>query len=193
MLIRYARVSTKEQHESLEAQVRELEHQGCQRVFTDVASGAKASREGLDAACDYARDGDTILVTRLDRLGRTMLDTLRTLKALDDRQIRVKALDLDLDTGTPSGKLVVHVVAALAEWERDILRERTREGLEHARRHGRMGGRPPAMKPQDVIAARAALDAGLSMEDVARMHGVSRWTVRRYVDALNDEAVSKAI
>lgn len=100
---------------------------------------------GLEQAKEYARQGDTIVVTRLDWLGRFTLDTLKTIKELDERGIRIEALDTQLDTSTPAGRLVLSVIASLAEWERDLLIERTHEGLAHARAQGRFGGRPPKL------------------------------------------------
>lgn len=179
MRLGYARVSTKGQQESLEEQRGSLIRKGCDRVFSDVASGARAERPGLAALMDHARPGDVVVVTRLDRLGRTTVDTLRTLTDLDERGIGVTALDLDLDTTTAAGRLVVRVMASLAEWERDLLIERTREGLEAARRQGRVGGRPRVLDEKDQAAILAALDAGLSVGDVAQMHGVSRRTISR--------------
>lgn len=180
----YARTSTSGQAESLEAQRIALEAAGCKRVFTDIASGARADRPGLARALDVARDGDELVVTRLDRLGRSTVDTLRTIRTLDDRGVRIIAQDLDLDTATPGGRLVVTVLAALAEWERDTLRERTKAGLDHARSQGRIGGRPRALTGETADAALAALRGGMAVADVARVHGVSRWTIAR----LRDEA-----
>ena len=175
----YARVSTRVQADALSEQRRRLVQKGCDRVFSDVASGVKAERPGLVDLVDHARPGDEVIVTRLDRLGRTTVDTLRTLTELDEKGIGVKALDLDLDTTTAAGRLVVRVMAALGEWERDLLIERTREGLEAARKQGRVGGRPRALEEKDQAAIRAALEAGLSVADVARMHGVSVRTISR--------------
>lgn len=143
MKVGYACVSTPAQVESLRSQSLELEAAGCERVFTDVASGARADRPGLAAAVAYLREGDTLTVTHLDRLGRTTVDTLKTVRDLDARGIRVTARDLELDTATPAGKLVVSVLASLAEWERDTLRERTQAGPAHARAQGRHGGARP--------------------------------------------------
>lgn len=179
-LIGYARVSTSSQLESLDDQRARLVHIGCARVFHDVASGARASRPGLDALRDYVRSGDTIVVTRLDRLGRSTLDTLTTLHALDTHGVRVRALDLDLDTTTPAGRMVVSVMAALAEHERDLLRERTRDGLAHARARGRVGGRRPVLTKKQVEAIEAVLETdALSLSDIAAMYGVSPRTISR--------------
>lgn len=179
MKIGYARVSTREQTASLDEQRERLTQLGAVRVFEDVASGARADRPGLAAARDFMRDGDTLTVTRLDRLGRSMLDTLTTLRDLDAAGIRVRALDLNLDTGTAAGRMVVHVMAALSEYERELLAERTREGLAHARAQGRTGGRHHALSATEQQAARAALDAGMSVHDVAALHGVSARTIQR--------------
>lgn len=175
----YARVSTRDQRASLDTQREALEAIGCAKVFTDVASGAKASRPGLDAAKDYVREGDILVVTRVDRLGRTAYDTLKTIKELDEAGVRIEAQKEALDTGTPAGRLVVTVMAGLAEWERDILRERTREGLAHARANGRAGGRPAALTGPARDAALAQLAGGMPASQVAAFHGVSRWTIYR--------------
>lgn len=187
--IGYARVSTREQQDSLEAQRAALEAAGCTRIFSDTASGARSDRPGLAHTLDVLRQDDELVVTRLDRLGRSTIDTLRTIRALDDAGVRIVAQDLDLDTGTPAGRLVVTVLAALAEWERDTLRERTREGLAHARSQGRVGGRPRALTGETADAALAALRGGMPVAEVARVHGVSRWTIARLRDqAAQDDA-----
>lgn len=152
---------------------------GCRRIYKDVASGAKASRTELSKALDYARDGDTIVVTRLDRLGRTTLDTLRTVQVLDQRNIKVQALDIDLDTFTPAGRLVLKMIASLAKWERDVLIERTKEGPAHARSQGRIGGRPPKLTTDQQQAALNLLSDGKSESQVAKIFNVSRPTIAR--------------
>lgn len=177
-LVGYARVSTASQAESLAEQRDRLHQLGAVRVFEDVASGARADRPGLAAARDFLRAGDTLTVTRLDRLGRSMLDTLTTLHELDTAGVRVRALDLDLDTDTPAGRMVVHVMSALSEWERDMIRARTREGLAHARAQGRRGGRRRVLTDQQVTAIEAAAGT-VSNADLAAMHGVSLRTISR--------------
>jgi DNA invertase Pin-like site-specific DNA recombinase len=181
MKIGYARVSTKAQQESLATQRETLETAGCQKVFHDVASGVKAYRPGLTAAIDYLRPDDTLIVTRIDRLGRSMLDALKTLLDLDERGIRVQAQDVGLDTGTAMGKFVVHVNLALAQMEREQMIERTREGIEHARKNGRLPGPKPKLTGHKKAAAIAAVKSGMSMTEVGRLYGVSRWTVQRAV------------
>ena len=177
-LVGYARVSTASQAESLAEQRDRLHQLGAVRVFEDVASGARADRPGLAAARDFLRAGDTLTVTRLDRLGRSMLDTLTTLHELDTASVRVRALDLDLDTDTPAGRMVVHVMAALSEWERQTIRARTLEGLAHARAQGRHGGRRRVLTDQQVTAIEAAAGT-VSNADLAAMHGVSVRTISR--------------
>lgn len=179
MLIGYCRISTPEQAESLVNQEKQLQEHGCEKIFTDVASGTKAHRPGLQAALDYAREGETIVVTRLDRLGRTTLDTLRTVQKLDERGIKIQALDVNLDTATPAGRLVLNVIASLAQWERDLLVERTKEGLAYARSQGRVGGRPPALSEDGKKAVIAAIEQGMSENQVAQTFNVSRSTVSR--------------
>ena len=177
-LVGYARVSTASQAESLAEQRDRLHQLGAVRVFEDVASGARADRPGLAAARDFLRAGDTLTVTRLDRLGRSMLDTLTTLHELAETGVRVRALDLDLDTGTAAGRMVVNVMSALAEYERQLLIERTNEGLAHARAQGRHGGRRRVLTDQQVTAIEAAAGT-VSNADLAAMHGVSLRTISR--------------
>ena len=177
-LVGYARVSTASQAESLAEQRDRLHQLGAVRVFEDVASGARADRPGLAAARDFLRAGDTLTVTRLDRLGRSMLDTLTTLHELAETGVRVRALDLDLDTGTAAGRMVVNVMSALAEYERQLLIERTNEGLAHARAQGRHGGRRRVLTDQQVTAIEAAAGT-ISNADLAAMHGVSLRTISR--------------
>ena len=180
MIVGYARISTRAQGESLATQREALTAAGATRVYEDTISGARSSRPGLDMALDHGlRDGDVLMVTRLDRLGRSTVDTLRTVQHLDTQGVTLRALDMDLDTSTPAGRLVVAVLASLAQWERETMIERTREGLAHARKQGRTGGRPHALSATEQQAARAALDAGMTVRDVAALHGVSVRTIQR--------------
>lgn len=179
MKIGYARVSTREQAASLDTQRAALTAAGCERVFEDTISGARSSRPGLDAALDYVRSADVLVVTRLDRLGRSTLDTIKTVDALTQQNVRVEILALGLDSGTTEGRLMIRIMSALAEQELELIRERTRAGLEHARQNGRHGGRKPALTPAGKDAALAALAGGMTEQAVADFHGVSRSTITR--------------
>ncbi|WP_237236705.1 recombinase family protein [Rothia nasimurium] len=179
MRIGYARVSTQNQQESLIIQKKSLENFGCEKIYTDQISGAQSERPGLKAALAYARENDSIVVTRLDRLGRSTVDILRTVQELDSRGITIEALDTKLDTRTPAGRLVLSVLASMAEFERNLIVERTREGLAHARSQGRVGGRRPKLDKTQQQAVLAAIESGLSESQVAQSFGVSRSTITR--------------
>src|SRR2546423_6930213 len=140
MLIGYARVSTTDQ--TLDLQKDALEKAGCSHVFTDTISGATTERPGLEKAFAYLRQGDTLVVWRLDRLGRTLKHLIETITDFNKRHIGFKSLTENIDTTTPGGKLIFHVFGSLAEFERDLIRERTQAGLLAARARGRQGGRP---------------------------------------------------
>src|SRR5512143_1215172 len=142
MLVGYARVSTLEQ--TLALQQDALTQAGCERIFTDTASGSLTDRPGLTEALDFARPGDTLVVWRLDRLGRSLRHLIDTVALLQERGIGLKSLQEQLDTTTSGGKLVFHVFGALAEFERDLIRERTQAGVMAARARGRLGGHPRA-------------------------------------------------
>lgn len=187
MKIGYARVSTKDQYESLIAQEKILREAGCQEVYKEVASGVKTGRPELIAALRASREGDTLIVTRLDRLGRSTLETLKTVYEIDKKGVRVQALDLDLDTRTPAGRMVLSVITSLAQWERDTLVERTKEGLAHARKNGRIGGRPAALSSTQREAAVAALEKGMSITQTAKTFGVSDSTISRLKRIMREE------
>src|SRR2546428_930667 len=143
MLIGYARVSTQDQ--TIHLQKDALEKIGCTKIFTDTISGAKAGRPGLTEALAYVREGDTLVVWRLDRLGRSLKHLIETITALNNRKIGFKSIQENIDTTTSGGKLIFHIFGALAEFERDIIKERTQAGLQAARARGRLGGRPKAL------------------------------------------------
>ena len=187
MKVGYARVSTARQNESLETQREALEAAGCARVFEDVLSGARAARPGLRAALDFMRDEDVLVVTRLDRLGRTALDTLRTIEKLAQQDVAVIVLKPELDTRTKEGKLMVTFMSGLAEFERDLLIERTKEGVAHARAEGRVAGPKPKLSAEQVRMARVSIDAGQSVAAVARSLGVSRPTLYRALERQTDQ------
>ena len=152
MQIGYARVSTGDQN--LDLQRDALQKAGCDRILEDRASGAKAPRPGLDAALDYVRRGDTLVVWRLDRLGRSLKDLIQLVGELDERGIGLRSLHESIDTTSSSGKLVFHIFGALAEFERNLIRERTRAGLQAARARGRKGGPLCTTNPQNLLRTR---------------------------------------
>ena len=141
----------------------------------------------LDAARNHRRTGDALVVTRLGRLGRSRCDTLNTAIELADEGARLVLLDTGLDIATRKGRLMVGILSALAQQELEIIQERTRVGLEHARAQGRVGGRPQKLNPAQRAAALGALRGGLSVSDVAALHGVSRWTITRIRDAAAED------
>ncbi|MFW0168776.1 recombinase family protein [Rothia sp. P4278] len=179
MKLGYIRVSTPGQVESVRSQQQQLQQYGCEKIFTDIASGAQTARPAFREILSYARKKDSIVVTRLDRLGRSTVDTLKTVQELDQRGITIRALDTSLDTSTPQGRLVLSVLASLAQWERELLVERTKDGLAHARAQGRVGGRKPALDPEQQQAALSSLASGMSENQVAKAFGVSRATISR--------------
>ncbi len=180
MFIGYARVSTQEQNPK--AQIDALEAAGCERVFTETASGAQRDRPELRAALDYMRSGDTLVVWKLDRLARSLKQLIHTVEDLAERSIGLRSLTEQLDTTSPGGRLVFHIFGALAEFERAIIRERTMAGLEAARSQGRVGGRPPALSEKDLAAARALLsDPEITVTEIARRLGVNPSTLYRAI------------
>jgi DNA invertase Pin-like site-specific DNA recombinase len=180
MLIGYARVSTSDQ--TLDLQKDALRQAGCDRIFTDTASGAKAERIGLDEALNYVRAGDILVVWKLDRLGRSLPHLIETITGLNKWGIGFKSITESIDTTTPGGKLIFHIFGALAEFERDIIRERTQAGLTAARARGRRGGRPKSLTPKKAQMAQALYkDKNNSINDICRTLHISRATLYRYV------------
>ena len=180
MLIGYARVSTQDQ--TLNLQQDALEKAGCIKIYTDTASGAKAERKGLEEALSYVRAGDTLVVWRLDRLGRSLKDLIEKLTGLHNRNIGFKSLTENIDTTTPGGKLIFHMFGALAEFERDLIKERTHAGLQAARARGRKGGRPKILSEKKMAMARALYaDKNNSVEDICKTLNIGRTTLYRYL------------
>ncbi len=187
MLLGYARVSTTDQNPQL--QLDALNQTGCEKIYTDHASGAATARPKLDEMLHNARNGDSIIVWRLDRLGRSMKHLLDLTADLERRGIGLRSLNEQIDTTTANGRLIFHVMAALAEFERGLLSERTQAGLQAARAQGRVGGRPRALAPQ---AEQTVLDlraSGKTVTDIAATLKVSRATVYR---ALDDSRAERA-
>lgn len=178
MLIGYARVSTADQN--LDLQLDALEKAGCGRVFKDRQSGAVVKRPGLDEALSHLRPDDTLVVWKLDRLGRTARQLVVFVADLQTRGVSFQSLTDGIDTTTPAGRFFFHVMAALAEMERDLLRERTRAGLTAAKARGREGGRPPKLSDEQLAhAERLMTDPKVSHASIARTLGINRSTLYR--------------
>jgi DNA invertase Pin-like site-specific DNA recombinase len=182
MLIGYARISTQEQ--TLNLQQDTLTKAGCNKIFTDTASGAKTERKGLEEALSYVRKGDTLVVWRLDRLGRSLPHLIATMTDLEERGIGFKSLTENIDTTTSGGKLIFHIFGALAEFERNLIRERTQAGLIAARKRGRIGGRPKALTPRQIRIAQSLYDDPKnSIQEICRTLKISKVTLYRYIKA----------
>lgn len=178
MILGYARISTADQ--SLDAQADALTVAGAERIFADAIAGTARQRPELDRLLDQLRAGDVVVVAKYDRLARSLRDLLEIVEAIQARGAGFRSLAEDIDTTTPAGRLIFHVFASIAQFERERIVERTREGLEAARRRGRVGGRPPALTPaQREEARRMRDDEGRSVTEVARLFRVSPQTIRR--------------
>lgn len=174
----YARVSTTDQDAQLQHDA--LTAAGCYRIFTDTASGALQSRPELDKLFDHLRSGDTLVVWRLDRLGRSIRHLIDQLSDLQDRGIGFRSLQENIDTTTSGGRLVFHIFASLAEFERDLITERTNAGLAAARARGRTGGRPPLLTGDKLATARKLYgQQDLTVAQIGDILGVSRSTIYR--------------
>jgi DNA invertase Pin-like site-specific DNA recombinase len=179
MLIGYARVSTHEQ--TLALQQDALQKADCNKIFTDTASGAKTERKGLDEALDYVRKGDTLVVWRLDRLGRSLPHLITTLTGFEERGIGFKSLTENIDTTTSSGKLIFHIFGALAEFERNLIRERTTAGLTAARERGRIGGRPKVLAGRKLSIAQDLYDKRQPIPEILQTLKISKATLYRAI------------
>jgi DNA invertase Pin-like site-specific DNA recombinase len=177
----YARVSTEDQNLSL--QLDALGAATCARIFEEKITGTKADRPALANALDHVRAGDTLVVWRLDRLGRSLTELIHLMTTLEQRGVAFKSLTEQLDTTTSGGKLIFHIFAALAEFERNLIRERTQAGLAAARARGRRGGRPKRLDTPKKVAMAQALhdDKSNSINEICRTLGISRSTLYRYV------------
>jgi DNA invertase Pin-like site-specific DNA recombinase len=182
MQVGYARVSTQDQKPEL--QLDALKAVGCEKIFEEKASGAKRDRPELIAALDYLREGDTLVVWKLDRLARSLKQLIETVEMLEQRGIGFRSLTESIDTTTSGGRLIFHIFAALAEFERNIIRDRTTAGLDAARARGRVGGRPKALSEADLHAARALLaDPDITTRQIAVRLGVSLSTLYKHIPA----------
>src|SRR5688572_11341116 len=189
MDIGYARVSTGEQ--TLDLQLDALTKAGCGKVYRETASGAKADRPVLDDVLGYLRPGDTLVVWRLDRLGRSLKHLIEVVALLAERGIGFKSLTEQIDTTTPGGKLVFHVFGALAEFERDLIRERTQAGLAAARARGRKGGRPRKLADPKKLALAQRLynDGQTDVATICKTLGISRATLYRSIRLTRAEGI----
>ncbi|WP_265975341.1 recombinase family protein [Brucella intermedia] len=163
--IGYARVSTGDQDTAL--QLDALRKAGCEKLFEDTASGMKTDRPGLAEAKRYVRDGDTLTVWKLDRLGRSMKHLIEIVTELEAKGVGFRSITENIDTTTSGGRLVFHLFGALAQFERDLIRERTRAGLQAAEERGRRGGRQAVVTPEKLVKARQYLAAGLNVREAA--------------------------
>lgn len=181
-LIGYARVSTRDQ--TVAAQRDALRQAKCARIFEETALGAAREKPELTAALDCMREGDTLVVWKLDRLARSLRQLIETIEGLEQRGIGFRSLTEAIDTTTAGGRLTFQIFGALAEFERQIIRERTRAGLDAARARGRKPGRKPSLDARDLQAAKALLaDPEISVGDIARRLGVSQATLYRHLPA----------
>jgi len=181
MLIGYARVSTEDQ--TLALQIDALRVAGCERVFEDISSGSVVERVGLNQAIDQVREGDILVVWRLDRLGRSLTQLIALVTELARRDVGFRSLTEQIDTTTSSGKLVFHIFGALAEFERNLIRDRTRAGLAAARARGKFGGRPRLSNTEGKVqlASKLFADKTNTITDICRTLHISRASLYRYV------------
>jgi DNA invertase Pin-like site-specific DNA recombinase len=183
MLIGYARISTSDQ--SLDLQIDSLTQSGCEKIFKDTISGAKTDRPGLEAALSFCRQGDTLVVWKLDRLGRSLQHLIEVVGALEKRGVGFRSLQEALDTTSSGGKLIFHIFGAIAQFERDMIRDRTLAGLAAARARGRKGGRRKALTPKQIeIGKTLASDRNRSVNDICETLKISKATYYRYISPL---------
>jgi DNA invertase Pin-like site-specific DNA recombinase len=181
MLIGYARVSTNDQNLNLQKEA--LLKVGCEKIYEDKISGTTKQRPGLDKALDVLRAGDTLIVWKLDRLGRSIKNLISLISDLNSKDIHFKSITDSIDTSTPSGRFFFHIMASLAQMERELIAERTKAGLNAAKKLGRIGGRKRKMTKSKIIAAKKLLDSGIAPKDVAQNLGVSLATLYRWIPA----------
>ena len=189
MKIGYARVSTGLQN--LNLQEDRLNQYGCEKIFSDHISGAKSKRPGLDRAIEFARSGDTIVVWRLDRLGRNMEDLITLVNELNNRGVSFHSLEenITMDKSSSTGQLLFHLFAAFAEFERNLILERSSAGRIAARARGRYGGRPEKLNKRDLTLLKTLYDNGTPIKTIAEQWKVSRTTIYRYLNKLNNQEI----
>ncbi|MBW1615588.1 MAG: recombinase family protein [Deltaproteobacteria bacterium] len=184
MLIGYARVSTDDQ--TLNPQIDALKSAGCEKIFTDVASGAKTERPGLKQALEFCRSDDILIVWKLDRMGRSMSHLIKTIQMLEQKQTGFQSLTEKIDTTTAGGRLIFHVFGALAEFERELIRERVKAGLKSARSRGRKGGRPSLSKQTKNMIATLACNKDLSVKQICEKLNIGKSTFYKYAKITDD-------
>jgi DNA invertase Pin-like site-specific DNA recombinase len=184
MLIGYARVSTDDQN--LDLQRDALSRAGCKKIYEDRMSGARAARPGLTTALEVARASDVLVVWRLDRLGRSLKDLIELVSTLDRQGVGLQSLQESIDTTSSSGKLIFHMFGALAEFERNLIRERTHAGLTAARARGRKGGRPKALDPtKRRLVVKLYHERQHTIDEICEMMDISRPTLYSYIAEVN--------
>lgn len=176
----YARTSTTDQKAGLEAQLRDLKAIGCHRVFSEELSSVESQRPQLEQALDYVREGDTFVVTKLDRLARSVADLVKLTGALAAKGVGLRILALNLDTTTPTGKLMLNLLGSIAEFERELMLERQREGIAKAKAEGRYKGRAPVPKAKAVEVLRLRKE-GQTAEAIVKATGVGRTSVFKII------------
>lgn len=179
MLVGYARVSTTDQNTELQTQALVGAGIDERHIYTDQISGAKMERPSLKKALEFLKKGDVLVVWKLDRLGRSLSDLISLMKELDKRGVGFKSLTENIDTTTPGGKLIFHLFGSLAQFERELIQERVRAGLEAARKQGRIGGRPKCLSQDQIETAKTSFEGGMPVKKIAGMFNVSRYTVYR--------------
>lgn len=185
MILGYARVSTNDQDPA--HQIDALKDFGCERIFEEKVSATSRTRPQLERLLDTLREGDKVVVWRLDRLGRSIKDLITLVEEFKERSVQFVSLTENIDTSSPSGELVFHIFASVAQFERSLIIERTKSGLSAARARGRVGGRKPLMSSQDVRKAKAmAADNTISISDIASHFGISRTTLYKYLNKKSD-------
>lgn len=191
MLIGYARVSTADQYLGMQEDA--LKGAGCEDIFKDIVSGAKTARPGLHSAISHLRKGDILVVWRLDRLGRSLAHLIETVKELNDQGIGFKSLQENIDTTTSGGQLIFHIFGALAQFERELIRERTQAGLKAARVRGRMGGRPMQLNTQEIRKLKKHYDKGdLSVMEICKLFNITKPTLYRYLKNEKQKKIKQA-
>jgi DNA invertase Pin-like site-specific DNA recombinase len=193
MKVGYSRVSTKGQDASIEVQEEWLKKAGCERIFSEHESGGKRDRKELKRAVDFVREGDVLVVTKLDRLSRSLIDLLTTLEKLKEKGAGFESLSERIETHTPAGKMMLNMLGSFAEFERELIRERVKSGLAHARRNGRVGGSKPLLTKEEQDAAIEMVRSGKTPGVVAKRFHVHRTTIVRLMQRAEAEEKLKRL